>query len=249
MIALFDSGSSRLHSGFWDNGRVMGVEHSHYPEHAGDLAPLIAGILAGSDAKESVACSVSGFWREPLFRTIAALVPHGLRVVRTAADIGIRVSYAQPETYGVDRALAVFAAYHRYHGSCVVVDAGTALTVDAVSFDCSVLGGFILPGFAAQSIALAASTNLPVVNAAPPDDELGASTNDAIRLGIGYGLRAAVADLVSRARRQSNAEDRVILTGSDARLIAPAFERTIDLVDHLVLEGLALAAPGLKPFS
>jgi len=249
MIALFDSGSSRLHIGFWNDERIIEVVHCPYPAHIEELSPLITSRLAGSEAKEAFACSVSDFWREPLFKAIAALFPDGIRVARTAADIGIRVLYNHPETYGIDRALAVFAAHHRFNNSCVVMDAGTALTVDAVAFDGSVAGGFILPGIYTQSMALAASTDLPLVTCDILTGELGASTKEAICLGIGYGMRAAAVHLAARAGRAVDADHRLVLTGSDAHILAPAFDFPVEVIDYLVLEGLALASPLLTPFS
>jgi type III pantothenate kinase len=249
MKALFDSGSSRLHIGYWNDERIIEVNHCTYPKHVEDIAQLIENRLAGFNVKEAVACSVSDFWREPLFSTIAALLPGKLRVARTAAEIGVRVQYERPETYGIDRAFGVFAAYRRFKKSCIVIDAGTALTVDAVAFDGSVAGGYILPGFTTQSVALSASTDLPIVKQNILSGELGTSTCDSIRLGIGFGMRAAAVQLAERARRVVDADNRIILCGSDAQMLAPAFDQPVEVVEHLVLEGLALASNILKPFS
>ena len=69
------------------------------------------------------------------------------RFVTTAhAQFGVRCAYADPARLGVDRWVAVLAAYHAAHGAACVLDAGTAVTFDAVAADGRHLGGLIFPG-------------------------------------------------------------------------------------------------------
>ena len=239
MIALFDSGTSRLHFGLWDRGRLVGMEHSFYPESTGMLEDIIREFVKCHDLNGAIAASVSNRWREPLFQAIRSAVPGPLREIRTAADIGIRVPYAKPETYGIDRALAALAAWHRFGASCVVADAGTALTIDAVAPDGSIAGGFILPGFHVQAAALASATGLPEVAPGGESSGPGRSTEECIAKGILKGFRAAARELVRQADEAAGAGGRLILTGGEAGLLA-GFEQAA-ISPGLVLEGLGLA--------
>ena len=74
------------------------------------------------------------------------------KVSSTAA--GVRCGYADPSSLGVDRWLAVVAAYHLYQTSLLIVDAGSAMTLDLVSEDGRHLGGYILPGLTLMRDAL-----------------------------------------------------------------------------------------------
>jgi type III pantothenate kinase len=256
--ALFDSGNQRLHFGLWD-GRLSLVEHYPYPDTPEELIRLLRTIAGAHRFSGAAAASVSSKWREPLFRAIRAAIPGELRVARTAADVGIAVPYRYPETYGVDRALGVFAAYRWVKSSCVVIDAGTALTVDAVDDDGSVAGGFIMPGFAAQARALAATADLPFVIPAEDgvqelsfrEDEplTGQSTEECIRLGILYGFRASAEQLARLAGQAVHAGDRIILTGGEAALLTGSWFERAERSPGLVLEGLGLAADTLPVFT
>ncbi|MFC1511979.1 type III pantothenate kinase [Candidatus Latescibacterota bacterium] len=249
MIALFDSGSTHLHFGLWDNGRLIRIDHLPYPPGPASLEAVITVLVDDFVLSGAAACSVSNTWREALFRVVEGIVPGKLRVARTAADIGVALPYTASETYGVDRALAVRAAHRRFEASCVVADAGTALTVDAVNDDGSVAGGFIIPGFHLQASALRTSTDLPTVTPDGDDAELGRSTEDSIRLGISYGFHAAAKDLIKRAAIAVQAGDRIILTGGDADEIASLFPEPIVVTPGLVLEGLGLVMENLPCFA
>ena len=127
----------------------------------------------------------------------------------------------------------------------ILVDCGTAATVDVVSPAGGFLGGAILPGPALMARALAEGTSrLPAVAAleqeAPPAMP-GRSTQEAIAAGIGWGIRGAIARLVDEARASTGAEADVILTGGWRGAVRDALPGAIEMPE-LVLAGIALAA-------
>ncbi|MFM8705521.1 MAG: type III pantothenate kinase, partial [Planctomycetia bacterium] len=128
----------------------------------------------------------------------------------------------------------------------IVVDCGTAATVDVVSPSGAFLGGAILPGPALMARALAEGTSkLPAVAAlqeqeAPPAMP-GRSTHEAIAAGIGWGIRGAIARLVEEARGAVGAKADVILTGGWRGAVRDALPGAIEMPE-LVLAGIALAA-------
>lgn len=162
-------------------------------------------------------------------------------------DLPIVVDVAEPERVGIDRLAAAAAACQLKAASrgCVVIDCGTAASVDVISADGRFLGGAILPGPALMARSLADGTSLlPEVAAlgeAPPPDMPGRSTNEAIAAGIGFGIRGGVARLVAEARRAVGGDAEVFLTGGWRAAVHGELAGAVEMPD-LVLTGLALAA-------
>jgi type III pantothenate kinase len=162
------------------------------------------------------------------------------------ADLPLEVLVGEPHRVGIDRlAGAAAAALAKEPGRpAIVVDCGTATTVNLVSAAGAFLGGAILPGPALMARALAEGTSrLPEVAAldhAPPPELPGRSTQEAIAAGIGWGIRGAVARLVTEAQRPFAGAAQVILTGGSAGIVRDCLPGARELPD-LVLAGIALA--------
>ena len=157
--------------------------------------------------------------------------------------IPIRAEVDAPESVGVDRLLAALAAHRRAEGACIVVDAGTAVTVDAVSANGAFQGGAIFPGLAMIARALAEGTALlPKVDLPSEAPLVGKNTREAISAGLVHGVTGAVAALVEGARETVGRETAVLLTGGDAAFLAPHLPAAMrEVVPNLVLEGLVIA--------
>ncbi len=157
---------------------------------------------------------------------------------------GVTNGYTQPRRLGVDRWVAMVGAWAEAQSTCLVVDAGTALTIDAIDSDGNHLGGQIVAGVATMADALATATSdIPQVKPAPGRSaaDLGMFAHNTAA-AVREGAHAAVAGAVDRAIRalQSNAyEPTVILTGGDASRILNALGDTPVHRPHLVLQGLA----------
>ncbi|MFU8819857.1 MAG: type III pantothenate kinase [Desulfurivibrio sp.] len=164
-------------------------------------------------------------------------------VVDNRLDSGIRVATDQPAEVGADRLVNAAAAYRDYQCALIIVDFGTAITLDCVSAAGEYLGGTITPGVAISLDALNQRTaKLPRVDiATPPRRPIGSNTVEAIRSGILYGYAGMIEGLVRRIREQMAPEKpKVIATGGMAELIAP-YAPVIEEVDPLLtLKGLQL---------
>jgi type III pantothenate kinase len=165
----------------------------------------------------------------------------------THADLPLEVSLAEPHRVGIDRLAAATAAtvlVPRGRGA-IVVDCGTAATVDMIDARGRYLGGAILPGPVLMARALAEGTSkLPEVQSLARDEPPpmpGGDTRAAIAAGIGWGIRGAIAELVAQARRTLGDSAPVIATGGWRRAVLPALPGAIDAPD-LVLAGIAMAA-------
>jgi type III pantothenate kinase len=156
-------------------------------------------------------------------------------------EIPVRHPYTPPAYPGADRLVAALAAHRRAHGSCIVVDAGTAVTVDIVGPDGAFLGGAIGPGFMTLAEGLAAKAPaLPLAAAGPVPRYPARSTEAAVTLGVHAAFSGLLVALVGEAAILS---EKVLVTGGDAALAAGALARFHPVVvPELVLEGLAALA-------
>lgn len=159
---------------------------------------------------------------------------------------GIRQGYRDSARLGVDRWLALLAAYNHVNGACVVVSCGTALTVDLVTAEGEHLGGYIVPGLEMMRMALFSGTHavkLPQLDATPdlaPGRDTGAA--------VSHGLLIMVTGLVTRALDSLRARGEVsglVLTGGDGERLLPFWPASTktQYLPNLVLDGLALALP------
>ena len=161
--------------------------------------------------------------------------------------LAIRVD--RPAEVGADRLVNALAAA-RLHGTpAVVVDFGTATTLDCVAADGAYVGGAIAPGLELGLEALAARTaKLPRIELRAPDRAIGRDTVTAMQSGTIFGYQALAAGLLARVRREladangvAPADVRAILTGG---LSAAPWARALDGIDaidpDLTLKGLAI---------
>lgn len=200
-------------------------------------------LLDAGDASGAIALvSVVPAWTSAI-AGIVARAP-GLRLVpATHETIPLRVRLASPATVGPDRLLGAWTATRLVGAPCIVVDVGTATTIDAVDDTGAFVGGAILPGPALAVRSLARGTALlPPVPLEQPARAIGRDTLEAIASGVMLGHREAVGGLLRRMRDELGGRATAILTGGDAGVLG-----TPDWADrtepHLLLRGLgALAA-------
>ena len=202
----------------------------------------------GEAPKRVLACNVAG----PLIGKAVSDLCHdryGLQpefLISSAEQCGVKNGYTDPARLGADRWAALIGAFHRFGGPACVIDAGTAITVDAVGKRGLHMGGLIAPGPQSMRRALAGAT------AGLPDQgegELMLLAHDT-RSGITSGGWQAAAGLVERMHAYLVAtlgkDTRFILTGGDAVRLAKIVSAPFHLCPDLVLQGLAVVA-GAKP--
>jgi type III pantothenate kinase len=135
-------------------------------------------------------------------------------VARTDFAIPLKIAVARPERVGTDRLLGALAAHRRARGPCIIIDCGTATTVNAVSHDGTFLGGAILPGPELMARALARGTaQLPTVGLRQVKRVIGKSTEEAIRAGVARGWAGGVMALLAAALAEVGQGATVYLTG------------------------------------
>lgn len=230
-----DAGNTRLKWRLWNTQDVRHEGAARYAE----LDHFWSLCLPGMHAY--LACVASA---ESARQLEANLLQHGVVVTRLHSQHqggGVTNHYADPAQLGVDRWLALVGARQRTQSDCLVVSAGTALTVDALTVAGDFLGGVILPGYALMQQALHEGT--AKINAGEGQwQDFPTSTADAVRTGAITALVGAVQVRYAALARVSTATPLCLLTGGDAELLAshlsavPVVQRSV--VPHLVLEGI-----------
>ena len=148
----------------------------------------------------------------------------------------------QPAETGVDRVLNIAAAYEQMGKACVVVDAGTAITVDCCNDQGDFLGGAIAPGVGLMLDALHAKTaRLPRASLEIPEGIFGQSTTAAIQHGVYHGVRGMVKELAENYATELGFWPDIIATGGDAPVLFENWELVHAIAPDLTLYGIALA--------
>ncbi len=242
MILDVDAGNSRIK---WRLVDARDIAARGMADSISDLLGRVATV--GVPERIRVASVRREDWVEVLRRRVLAEWGVRLEVATSRAEQkGVVNAYDVPGALGVDRWLALIAAYHRRGDACVVIDCGTALTLDVVDARGHHLGGFIVPGLSMQyrSLEAAAGITLPPVQRIEPESCPGRSTVEA----VGNGCVAMMAGwLVNDDRvRHASVNDGLFMTGGDVRVLLPLMESAdlaVRQVPELVLDGLALALP------
>jgi len=167
---------------------------------------------------------------------------------RSAAAVGdVTNGYADPASLGVDRWLAVLAAYHRFRTAVVVVDLGTAATLDYVDVAGRHLGGYIVPGsHLMQSTLLQDTAAIDIQEPTQPLTEAllpGESTTQAVLRGTLLSLKYLIEGEATSFGAQFPGECVTVLCGGGSQQIAPHLKGEFVVIPDLVLDGLSVALP------
>ncbi len=185
---------------------------------------------------------------------VQEMFAHRLRLL-VAEDLPIEVRVEQPERVGIDRLLNAVAANRlRQAGRpALVVDLGTANTIDLIAEDGAFEGGAILPGISLAASSLhtgtAALPELKIETLDTPPTPVGKSTQAAISSGLYWGTVGAVRELVDRISQECDQCPQIFFTGGGAPQVAAHFndeEKPVRHTPHLVLAGIALVAGELS---
>ncbi len=233
-VLAIDAGNSRIKWGFADDGGwvrrawLSTTDAGAMAAEIGDL-PAPAHIVISNVAGDGVRGALSG--------ALASLRAAPLWVRGRDQQCGVRSGYADPAQLGSDRWAGLIAAWKSYGCACVVVNAGTTMTVDALSAEGVFLGGVIVPGLELMRNALARGT--AQLKLAPgefcyfPDN-----TADAIMSGAINALTGAIERMHAYMGQTGQGVPKVLLSGGTAAVLQPRLNVRSELVDNLVLDGL-----------
>ncbi|MBI2814207.1 MAG: type III pantothenate kinase [Opitutae bacterium] len=251
MLLCLDVGNTQIHGGVFDGATLLGqFRKSTSPLGTTDeLGIFFTAVLRenGIDPRQ-----VTGV-------AICSVVPAALYSLRGAAEkyfrcepfvlqagvkTGLKIKYRNPLEVGADRIANAIAAVQRHPGQdLLVVDFGTATTIEVIAATGDYLGGAILPGVGVSAETLASHTaKLPRVEIARPEAALGRSSVESIQSGLFHGHVGAVRHLISLIAIEAfnGRRPRVIGTGGFARMFV-AESLFDEVIPELVLHGLRLA--------
>ena len=240
MILALNVGNSRIKWGLYDG---QGWRSKGWTPVTGVAALGVDWISIEAPAR-IVISNVAG---QKVHRELEKLISHWpcetLWITAQAVQCGVTNRYSTPTQLGSDRWAALIAAWRRCGRSCVVVNAGTAMTVDALSDHGEFLGGLIVPGLTTMQSALAANT--AALEMAPGHySPFPARTEDAIFSGALTAMAGAVEKMLATLGiRQGHTPD-CLISGGDAGLVCGQLSVTATIVDNLVLDGLIEIAQG-----
>ena len=242
---LLDVGNTRIKWGLLDQGELRRTGHISQDRIRENglqvlttrLPRRVDGVFVSNVAGPSFATRLAG--------VVGMHCDCDVRFARVEKQgWGLRNSYTQPRRMGVDRWVAMVGAWAEKQACCMVVDVGTAITLDAIDKRGVHLGGQIIPGVAIMANALSSATSdIPSVRPLPPRkgptlQMFAHNTAAAIREGAANAIAGAV-DRAIRTLRSNGHKPTIVLTGGGASRILDALVVKPVHRPHLVLQGLA----------
>jgi type III pantothenate kinase len=243
MTLLLDIGNTHTHAALADGERYLW--QADVPTRlwgdgkaGGELARLCGRNIPEAAAICSVVPGVTPLARQFLRRQWGVCA----KVLSARTLRGVGLDYPRPETIGADRLANAIAVRHHYGVPAIVVDFGTAVTLDVVDGRGNYIGGVIAPGLSAMTDYLHERTALlPRIRIRPVDAVVGRSTEEAMLIGAVHGYRGMIRELLGRLQRKFKSRHlKVVATGGYAQLIASGMPEIEYLAPLLTLEGLRL---------
>ena len=160
-------------------------------------------------------------------------------VVGPGLKTGLDIQVDSPAQVGSDRIVIAVAALAEYQAPLILMDLGTATTVEVVEPPRTYVGGMIFPGVRISLEALTSrAAQLPGISLDKPRSVIGKNTVDCMRSGMMYGTAAMLDGIIERMEEEMGHKATVIATGGMAQFITPLCHRQIILEKDLLLKGL-----------
>lgn len=248
MKLLLDGGNTRVKWVCWEgdapgaSGVLIhgGKDWSDLPRH---LAPSLA--VFTPDAIWVVEVLGSGF-RQACHRLCESLGWPAPRFLSPDPErLGIRSDYREPARLGLDRYAAMAGARALGHETAIIVDCGTAVTLDLMVPAGCHRGGLILPGLGLMRRSLGLAQGVAGMTEGRDDRTVAVCTEDAVSSGTLQGLAGAIVHLSRRLLEGLDAQSPSparLLTGGDAQRIHPLLDEGWQIEPFLVFRGLAVVA-------
>ncbi|MCF7935239.1 MAG: type III pantothenate kinase [Synergistales bacterium] len=246
MLLVLDVGNTHTVLGIFRDREVVAHWRLSSQQRTGDELSVyllnllqIAGVTRGEIGAaviSSVVPPLEVAWRDGIYACL------GIAPIRVNASyVPLEIHYDSPAEVGADRLVNAFAGRECYGAPLVIVDFGTAVTLDVLSPEGAYLGGAIAPGLNVGVEALFGKTaRLPRVALETPEKTIGTNTMGSIQSGILFGYAGLIDGLVRRIWKELGTETRVVATGGQAEVVVPHTETVEHTDPWLTLEGLRL---------
>jgi type III pantothenate kinase len=252
MLLAIDVGNTNIVLGVFDGASlVQSWRLQTLRERTSDeLGLVVDGLFAHSRIERArIRGVILGSVVPPLTGTMRAMAQRYFGVtalnVEPGVNTGMPILYENPSEVGADRIANAVAAYDRFgrgaRSPLIVVDFGTATTLDAITAKGEYLGGAICPGVQISADALfQRAARLPRIDVRKPAHIVGRTTVGAMESGLFYGYVGMVEGLMRRMSAELDGDAETIATGGLAEVIAPEIPLIQHLDPDLTLHGLRL---------
>jgi type III pantothenate kinase len=238
---LLDIGNSRLKWALCKGGVLMNMgamPHKVHdcPQHVEQILagiPKPTRIFASNVLGQQISTSIDA-------RTLARVGVMVEYVVSGAEACGIRSGYREPNRLGSDRFAALVGAHYHFGCDCIVIDCGTAVTIDALLKDGIHLGGLISPGFMLMRESLMARITALETHRSASVVLFGRDTEEGVQSGCLRILAAGIEGTTATMVKDMSKDTIRLLCGGDAMDLAALLGAAYLCEPHLVLKGLAV---------
>ncbi len=249
-ILDIDAGNTRLKWRLLQNGETLGqgaIANAPAEQLVSELAKALEGVVATRDSISFLGCRLSSVRSPEAIEALQRCISKkfGVEPVQPVPEEtvkGLVVKTVDPKRLGDDRWLAMLGAVTLYPGRpIIVVDSGTALTLDCINAQGEFSGGLICPGLKTMLKGMASSADRLVLPERPDYQRgVAAKSLQAVQNGT---LTMALSLIESEFRRIPGHDVKLILCGGDASLLAKNLEVPATIASDLVFDGLAAALP------
>lgn len=226
MNVVIDEGNSSIKIGFFQENHLELVEHVITIEEAKH-------VLSNYKYDFGILSSVKNI--QVLKENFPSFLSLSLKV-----KLPFQITYATPETLGLDRIAAVAGMYacKKKDTASLVIDIGTCITYELLKEDNSYPGGIISPGINLRRKAMNNyTTNLPLVDRVQEIDLIGNSTTSAMQSGVMNGITAEITDMIRQFQKDYGVVE-IFVCGGDAHIFETKIKEPIFVAQNLVLYGL-----------
>jgi type III pantothenate kinase len=238
VLAAIDAGNTNIAFGFFKAGKIF--RKAVLPANAYSFA-RVKKLFSPLAIGDVIICSVAPSLTYIMTRDCRRIFGTSPALVGGDLSVPMKSRYRSPRTLGQDRLLGAWAGMKMFGAPLIVVDLGTAITVDIVSKSKEYSGGMILPGIGMSLASLYENTELlPRITLKRPAEFIGRDTSNSILSGAVYGFSALIEGLVKKIKMKAGRSAQVIGTGGDIALMSK-YCAAFDVIEpDLVLKGLCL---------
>jgi type III pantothenate kinase len=249
MILAIDIGNTSINFGIFDGNRLIlrySLPSSERTTPAKCWKRLQGFLTSDMHIDGAILCSVVPGRTETIEEFARDNLKVPCKIFGYGSDVGIVNRYSAPRQVGGDRLVNAVAVRELYSLPAMIVDLGTAITVDVVTGEAEYLGGVIAPGLGISAEALYKKTSLlPKVEIVIPRKVLGTSTSTSMQSGLTHGFAAMIQGIVDALKEELEMDTAVVVaTGGYTRILEPLLEGIVTFIDeNLTLKGLNLVYP------
>lgn len=243
MILVCDIGNTNITVGLAkDNRSVIILKKKIKTEEYGRFREFLKSI-SHNKITAAIICNVaSGSIALSIKNILLKVIDAPVYIIGENLKVSLKNLYSKPRQLGCDRLVCSYAAMKIFGAPVIVIDFGTAITVDLVSKNNEYLGGIISCGINLSLLALHNNTALlPKLKLAHPKQLIGKNTKTSMLSGAAFGLGSLVDGLIAKLRNELKDNSiKVVATGGDCLFIKPYCKEINYFEPDLILKGMVM---------